>query len=423
VPAVEAVLEGSAGRKQATLGLSPLVIGSAPECDLVTEDEGVSRQHLRVMLTERGVSVRDLGSKNGTFLNGVQIIEAPVPKGAVVTFGRARLSLLASGETKQLALWPSARFGSAVGASVAMREVFARLARAADTSDPVLLLGESGTGKEVLARSLHAEGARRDKAFIVVDCTALAPQLIEAELFGHAKGAFSGADQAREGLFAAAHGGTLFLDEIGELPLDLQPRLLRAVQSGEIRPVGNPQHKKVDVRVIAATHPDLRGRAASGKFRSDLYYRLAALEVVVPPLRERREDIPLLVEQFLSEREPKAALADLPANALELLQAGEWPGNARELRNTVARLLLHAHLGDELMQVAAPKGTVKKQPEIAKLPLREARDAVLEDFERRYLAAQLEAHGGNVAAAAEAMGVSRQFAYRLVARYGLRGSS
>ncbi|XYI04055.1 sigma-54 interaction domain-containing protein [Sorangium sp. So ce1128] len=292
-------------------------------------------------------------------------------------------------------------------------------ARAA-TSETILLLGESGTGKEVLARAIHAASPRSGGPFVVFDCSAVAPNLIEAELFGYTKGAFTGAQTARAGLLEEASGGTLFLDEIGELPIDLQPKLLRALEARQVRRVGAAAYTSFDARVIAATHRDLQGRIASGTFRADLYYRLAVVEAVVPPLRERKEDIPLLVERFLAAQVPPRSIADLPPNALELLRGHHWPGNVRELRNTVARLVLFPHLAEEAIVKVAPRPSDMGVGQFAALPLREARDMVVEQFERTFIAMKLRDHGGNVARAAASMGVSRQLVHRLMERYGIR---
>jgi transcriptional regulator with PAS, ATPase and Fis domain len=299
-----------------------------------------------------------------------------------------------------------------------MRALFAQLERAARSDETVLLLGESGTGKELLARALHTESPRQNGPFVVLDCTALAPTLLEAELFGHTRGAFTGAAESRAGLLEQAHGGTLFIDEVGELPLDLQPKLLRALEARQYRPVGASEWRSFDARIVAATHRDLRARVAGGAFREDLYYRFAVFEMAVPPLRDRREDIPLLVERFLAAMSPPRTLADLPPNAVDILSSHHWPGNVRELRNTVARIVVFPEHLERAVTPGAPGRADAAR--LLRMPLREARDLVVEDFERSYLAARLAEHGGNVTRAAEAIGVSRQFAYRLLEKYGLR---
>jgi transcriptional regulator with PAS, ATPase and Fis domain len=403
------------------LGLRPVVVGSSPECELVVDDPYVSRRHCQLSLTARGVVVRDLGSRNGTWLGQARLVEAGLKPGLVVNLGQLTLTVEADEAPVRVPLATGMQFGEAVGTSVVMRAMFARLQRAARTDEPVLLLGESGTGKELLARAIHQASPRHGGPFVVFDCGAVAPSLIESELFGYEKGAFSGANTSRVGLLESASGGTVFLDELGELPLELQPRLLRVLESREVRPVGSNQVRKVDLRVVAATHRDLRGRVGAGEFREDLYYRLAVVEARVPPLRERREDIPLLVERLLAQRTPPCTLGDLPANTLEMLMGHTWPGNVRELRNTLARLVLFPGSG-ALGTLAAPEpGPAREAPQgLAALPFHEAREAVVADFERRYVAEQLRAHEGNVSAAARAMGVSRQFLHKLITQHGLK---
>jgi DNA-binding NtrC family response regulator len=314
-------------------------------------------------------------------------------------------------------------FGSMIGSSASMRKVYQIVEQAAPTSASVLVWGESGTGKELLARGIHDVSRRRAGPFSVFDCSAVAPTLLEAELFGYVKGAFTGAVQSHAGVFEQAHGGTLFIDELGELPAELQPKLLRALEARQVRRIGASDWLHVDVRIVAATHRDLRARVAARQFREDLYYRLAVVEALIPPLRDRRDDIPLLVEHFLASQSPPRTWADLPPNAVEMLRAHEWPGNVRELRNTVARLILFPTSGP------APGAPSPSRPSpfdgggqggaLLGLPLREAREVMVEQFERAYIAAKLGEHGGNVSRAAEAMGVSRQFLHRLLERYGI----
>ncbi len=404
--------------RRVPLGLHPLVVGTAPDCDVQLDAPGLSRRHCELSLTDAGVRLRDLGSKNGTTLQGVRVLDAILPLQAVAAAGPVELSLVREGPDISVPLSQAPRFGQCLGLSVAMRALFATLQRVAPTQEPLLLLGESGTGKELLARAVHEASPVAQGPFVVLDCGALTPSLVEAELFGHTKGAFTGAAYAREGLLAEANGGTLFIDEVGELPLELQPKLLRALESGEVRAVGANGYRQVKVRVVAATHRNLRALATSGRFREDLYYRLAVVEAHVPALRERLEDIPLLVEHFLAQRQPPATLADLPPDALALLQAHRWPGNVRELRNAVARLLILPQSALPLSQPEAAAGGSPAGEALTHLPLKEARGLVVEQFERAYLAAQLRRHG-STPAAAKAMGVSRQLVHRMVQAYGL----
>jgi DNA-binding NtrC family response regulator len=415
------------------LSLRPLVIGTGADCDLVLIDPRVSRQHCELRLTSKGIVLRDLGSKNGTFVGKVSLKEGMLPPGVAVMLGGSRLTIHASGAPSLLPMALTGSFGGAIGQSFAMRALFAKLERAATTAQTILLLGESGTGKEVLARAIHDASPRNQGPFVVFDCGAVTASLVESELFGHVRGAFTGAATSHAGLLEEASGGTLFIDEIGELPLDLQPKLLRAIEAKQARRVGASDFRPFDARIVAATHRNLRARIADGSFREDLYYRLAVVEVQVPALRERKEDIPALVERFLAAHDPPVALADLPPHAQALLAAHDWPGNVRELRNVVARLILFPDLVAELIGPAKKAEPGPAQPiegaaggegdrlgRLAELPLHEARELVLEQFERSYLAAKLVKHQGNISRVAEAMGVSRSLVYRLIERYGER---
>ncbi|MBL8954782.1 MAG: sigma 54-dependent Fis family transcriptional regulator [Myxococcaceae bacterium] len=396
-----------AGARELQLQLAEAVIGSDPACDLHLEDGAVSRRHCSVQLDEAGVRVKDLGSKNGTRLGDARIIEAVWEPGQTLTVGATKLTLELGKQPTEVPLAPTNHFGPVYGASVSMRALFAALERAAKADTTVLITGETGTGKDLVARALHEASSRREEPFVVCDCSALSAGVVEAELFGHTRGAFSGAGEAREGLFQAAHRGTLFLDEVGELPADLQPKLLRALESKKVRPLGSTSEVNVDVRVLAATHRDLHGAVKKKTFREDLFFRLAVIEVRVPALRERREDLPLLVEQLLAQRTPKLALTDLPANALKLLSAYAWPGNVRELRNVVERLVVTKRLEDLGQGPMALKGW------------HEARAEALSKFELDYVQRALLQANGNLAAAARALGVSRQLVHQLVTRHGL----
>jgi transcriptional regulator with PAS, ATPase and Fis domain len=405
--------------REVRLGIEPILIGTGPECGLRTDDPSVSRVHCQAQLGPDGVVLRDLGSKNGVIAGGLRVREAIVAPGSAVALGSSTLTLALGrgGTTVRLAAQP--RFGDAIGASVAMRALFERLQAVAPSDLSILLAGESGTGKELLAHAIHQHSARRDGPFVVLDCGSLAPSLVEGELFGHTRGAFTGASVARVGLLEQAHQGTLFLDEIGELPLDLQPRLLRAVEARQVRPLGGGEWRSADVRVVAATNRDLRAAVGRGAFREDLFFRLAGLEARVPPLRERKDDVPMLVQHFLGLETPARTIDDLPASALDLLRAYDWPGNVRELRNVVRRLLLVPGEAEATLR-SLGGGTTPAPDGLAHLPLREARERAIEAFERGYLTAVLARHEGKVTPAAREMGVSRQFVYRLLARYDIR---
>jgi DNA-binding NtrC family response regulator len=309
-----------------------------------------------------------------------------------------------------------------------MRAVFHALERAAAGDATVLLRGETGTGKELAAEAIHRVNHRRDGPMIVVDCGALPAQLLESELFGHEKGAFTGADTRRSGAFEEASGGTIFLDEIGELALELQPKLLRALERREIRRLGSNTLLPVDVRIVAATNRNLRGEVNTGRFRADLFFRLAVIEVVLPPLRERTEDIPLLVERFLAEMgvldRPEAAHLST-RDFLAALARHDWPGNARELRNYLHRCLAleeePALDGTRDLVATRPGGEPSAGPVVdVRVPLRQARAAWQSELERQYLAELLRACGGNATKAARQAGLDRVHFYRLLWKYGLR---
>jgi transcriptional regulator with PAS, ATPase and Fis domain len=418
----------------APLGLAPLVLGKSPDCDLVVTDPKVSRVHCEIRLTERGVRVKDIDSRNGTLIHEARIVEAFVPPGVHVTVGDSTFVVQPSGGSAVLPLSTRSSFGGAVGEGLAMRALFARLERVAKSEETVLLLGESGTGKEVLARSIHQESRRGNGPYVIVDCGAIPPATIESELFGTVPGAATGAVN-RPGFFEAAHRGTIFVDEIGELPLEAQQKLLRVIEARTVRRLGSTHEQAIDVRIVAATHRNLKAMVAEGKFRQDLYFRLSVLEIQVPPLRERREDIPLLVERFLSNRNPPMKVSDLPPETMPMLKGYDWPGNVRELRNVIARLvlfpeLLHEMLGplpERAADTSAPGDeTAAEDPEDVKLgrlldlSLPEAREAVLAELERKYATAKLRQYDGNITRAAESMGVSRQLLHRLLDRHGIR---
>jgi two-component system, NtrC family, response regulator GlrR len=317
------------------------------------------------------------------------------------------------------------RFGRMIGRSQAMQTVFDLLAKAAPSDATILLEGETGTGKEVSAEAIHRGSPRAAKPFLVVDCGAMPPQLLESELFGHERGAFTGAVSSRQGVFEAAGGGTVFLDEIGELSLDLQPKLLRVLERREVRRVGTNNHLPVNVRLIAATNRSLRDQVAAQKFRSDLYYRLAVVEVRLPPLRERLADLPLLVDHIVRAFGTVDEVTWGKVRATEFLEAlarHSWPGNIRELRNYLERCLaLHDFASPRSVTdmsataVSGPEGAVNIGQ-----PLREAREAWVSAFERRYLEELLRQHENRVSAAARAAGVDRIYFYRLLWKHGLR---
>ncbi len=406
------------------LGLAAIVVGKSDECDIVLDDPKVSRRHCEILQSGDGVVIRDLGSKNGTFAGEIEIREVVLAPGVLVTAGGCQISIVSAGKPESIPISTEARFGEATGGSIIMRELFARLRRVAATDATVLLLGESGTGKELLARGIHEQSLRKARPFVVLDCGGVEMNLLADELFGHERGAYTGADRARQGLLAEVDGGTLFIDEVGELPLDVQAKLLRALEDRTFQPLGSTARRAFDARIVAATHRNLRARAKTGEFREDLYYRLAEVEAKVPPLRERRDDIPLLLRRMLEQKFGPGA-PRIGSEVLAMLLAHDWPGNVRELRNVARRLALFPEELPVLASDPAPAmaSLSAVRPDIAMLldlPLHEARKTVIARFEREYIELVLDRTGGNVTSAAKQMSISRQRLYELLDQHGLR---
>lgn len=399
----------------------PLVVGSASEAGIVVKDKTVSRAHAALEPRADGLWVRDMGSRNGTFVGDVRIESARLPEGARLRLGGLELVVRYAPDLSLPEVWPEGRYGDLLGRTAVMRELFAKIARYAATDFPVLVQGETGTGKELVTRALHDGSAGRSGPFVVVDCGALPASLLDSELFGHARGAFTGADTERAGAFETADGGTVFLDEIGELPLALQPKLLRVLETRTVRRVGESNYRRVNVRFLSATHRDLRAMVAARSFREDLFFRLSVLVLGVPALRERRGDIPLLLDAFLAPRRS----ADLDPTILAALAEQPWPGNVRELRNFADRLramgLDHARaLVAEEPTGAAPPSTASSNDAIDLTePFKEFRERWIERGERAYVERALAQAGGNIAAAARASGVDRTYMFRLVRKLGL----
>ena len=398
-------------------------IGFHPSNDLVVEDATVSRFHCEVRIADDGAHVKDLDSRNGTVVDGVRVSDAFLRAGSLVKLGRVGLRFEFSSESNRLPVSAGSAFGKLVGASVAMRTAFALLERAAQSDVTVLLEGETGTGKGVAAEAIHRASTRASGPFLVVDCGAIPPNLLESELFGHEKGSFTGAVSRRVGAFEEASGGTIFLDEIGELAQDLQPKLLRVLESKEYRRVGANNMAKTDVRVVAATNRDLRAEVNAGRFRSDLYFRLAVVKVTIPALRERPEDIPITVETILralGADDTNSAALRTP-EFFAALGHSAWPGNVRELRNYLERCLVFQEALPVSSEPASGEKTVMAGID-AKLAYAEARRRALDGFERGYAEALLREHNGKVAAAAAAAGMDRVYLYRILRRHGIKPS-
>jgi DNA-binding NtrC family response regulator len=393
-------------------------IGTHSSNDLVLSDPAVSRFHCRVIREEGVWRLRDVGSLNGTRLDGVRIRDADLLEESRISVGDSIVRVRVTDDAKADSVPMMPAFGSLAGQSVAMRKLFVLLEKIAASDINVLIEGESGTGKEVVATEIVQRGARAEKPFVIVDCGAISPNLVESELFGHVRGAFTGADRDRVGAFEAADGGTVFLDEIGELPIALQPKLLRALEAREIRRVGETRPRKVDVRVVSATNRDLEREVNKGRFREDLYFRLAVLSVRVPALRERLDDLILLVRVFLSALGVPEAEALFPSPVLEELAKHDWPGNVRELRNYVERsVVLQAASPAKRRPSSRPAGMSPDEPTV---PFKVAKDAAVDSFERVYIASLLEVAAGNMSKAARTAGMDRMYLHRLVQKHGLR---
>jgi len=423
------VVSGPDQGKEHVLDEGTTMVGTHVDNDLVITDATVSRYHLEIRVRRDGIEIRDLDTTNGTKHGGARV-------GQVVLTGAARLRLGKHTEMDvepidvnvDLEGWHGDRFGDVLGTSPAMQRLFALLARAAPTEATILLQGETGTGKEAIAEAVHQKSRRAKGPFVVVDCGSIPHELIASELFGHAKGSFTGAANDKQGLIEAANQGTLFLDEIGELALDLQPQLLRVLDRRQVRRVGETHSIDVDIRVIAATHRDLRAMVRTGSFREDLYYRLAVVATHVPPLRERKGDIPSLASWF-AEKMGRGGWAQSSALLDQLVQH-DWPGNVRELRNVVERALSLGHnslsdfsditdSGGRPVVTDDAEARRPSNPDVLELPFKEAKAALVESFERDYLTALLARHKGNISRAAAEAGIDRNYIHRLVKKYGL----
>jgi DNA-binding NtrC family response regulator len=415
------VVAGPDAGKSAQLSRRSLVVGTHPPSDLILTDPHVSRQHLRIDVENEFV-LRDLGSTNGTRLGGVRVREALLDDGAVLELGSTKLKFSLSDAPARIELAEEDAFEGLIGRSVSMRELFALLAKVAPTDAPVLIEGETGTGKEQVARAIHGRSRRAARPFVVFDCAAVPPTLIESELFGHEKGAFTGATERRAGVFERAAGGTVLLDELGELQLDLQPKLLRVLESGQLFRVGAEKPTAIDVRVVAATNRDLQTRVGEGNFREDLYYRLAVVTLKVPSLRERKDDIPLLAAHFARDRIFAGAEGGRGPGwetIFEFMRTHDWPGNVRELRNVVERAVI---MSDPKLLTGNPLDALaelrkKAEPALRKrVSLRAARDQT----EREYLEDLLRSTDGDLDAAAEVAEVHRKSLERLLREHGIR---
>ena len=424
------VIAGPDAGQELSLGLPSVRIGTAADNDLVLTDRAVSRRHAEIRMTPEGLLLRDLGSTNGTFINDVRITEAYVPANAECRLGYSRLSIRQHTEERKVAVPRQDHLGELVGASERMRELYGLIRAVAPTPTTVHLHGESGAGKELVARTLHTLSGRPGP-LVVFDASVTDPEMVRNDLFGHIKGAFTGATGSREGAFRQAHTGTLFIDEIGELPLDLQPRLLRVLETREVTPIGSDRPLRVDVRVITATHRDLETMVGAGAFRADRFYRLSVVPIEVPALREIPEDIPLIARHLCERLQLNCRTSEA---AMTALQNYSWPGNVRELRNVLERaavmcgereiqpedlrLSKETRLSREAGAVrapapaastpaatTAPPASPPSQPPPAVKSSTAAARAHLKDMERQMILESLARNQNNKAAVARELGI------------------
>jgi DNA-binding NtrC family response regulator len=392
-----------------------LTLGAGSKADVIIDSDTVSRVHLEMKLVEEGVRVRDLGSRNGSFYLGQRVDQMVLAPGSRIRLGSVDVAIEPDPNALDEADAAGTSYRGLLGTSAAARRLFAMLTRLEGSLVNVLITGESGVGKELIARALHEGSSVASGPFVAKNCGAMSRELVQSELFGHKKGAFTGAHEARVGAFEAAHGGTLFLDEIGELPLDVQPMLLRALESGEVTPIGATHSSRMKVRVVAATNRRLDEATRTGVFREDLFYRLAVVQLRLPPLRERPEDIGILARHFAQA----AGIGELPDEVISDWRALSWPGNVRELRNAVQAYAALGGLADDRPARSRRSGSVLRSLVDLERPFMEQRESISEEFTRTYLSVLLDKTAGNQSEAARISGVERSHLRKLLVKHGL----
>jgi transcriptional regulator with GAF, ATPase, and Fis domain len=424
------VLDGNDEGKELVLDKPSMSIGTDQDCDLCLSDETVSRRHAELTKNKDGYLLRDNASTNGTFVDSLRVKEIFVAPGSVMRFGKTRVKFLPQEE--KIEIYPSKKeqFDNIVGKSLELRKVYGIIEKVAPTNVSAIIMGETGTGKELVARAIHEHSKRAGKPFVVFDCSSVQENLIESELFGHERGSFTGATTTRQGAFEVANGGTLFLDELGELTLDMQPKLLRALEQGEVKRVGSDHPRKVDVRVIAATNRNLKEEVKKGNFREDLYFRISVVQVHLPALRKRSDDIPMLANHFVelnrksSGNERNKNVRGITPEALQVLKEYHWPGNIRELKNVIDRSASFCEkelidIGD-LPEYLREKSVVTTSPRIrGDIPFKDAKEQWLESFEKDYLVDLLKRNNLNISKAAKQAGIDRKSVQRLLKKYNL----
>ena len=417
LPAVVVVSGARATPDRYRLERGSCVVGAGSQADLIVDDPEVSRRHVELTLVPEGVLVADLGSRNGTFYLGQRVERMTLALGSRLKIGSAELRLEVDPDALTAADDAPSEYRGLRGSSAPMRKLFARLSRLEGSLVNVLIQGESGVGKELIASALHQGSSLAAEPMVTLNCGALPRELVASELFGHNKGAFTGAHADREGAFERADGRTLFLDEIGELPLDVQPMLLRDLESGEVTRVGGNAPKRVKVRVIAATDRDLSDEVAAARFREDLYFRLAVVTLEVPPLRDRAADIPLLAATFAKAE----GLGALPDDVVAELATRPWPGNVRELKNAVRAFAALGEVPDATRARAANDldGAIALVVDPSR-PYAEQKEEIAGRFTRIYLEQVLQEAGGNQTEAARVAGLDRGYFGRLLVKYGIK---
>lgn len=429
------VLSSSAKGKKLDLNRPLTKIGKKEDNDLVLDEKTVSRNHVEIVQTEDSYLLKDLDSTNGTFINDIRVKEAYLSPGDVIRIGTVRVEFIAFDEKVQIEPSTRQEFGGLLGRSRRMRQIFSLLEKISPTNATVLIEGETGTGKDLVARAIHSNSPRKAKPFVVFDCSAVAQNLIESELFGHVKGSFTGAVATRKGAFEEANGGTIFLDEIGELSLDLQPKLLRALEQREIKKVGSNDSMPIDVRVVCATNRNLKKEVGENRFRQDLYYRLSVVKINLPPLRERPDDIPFLIEKLLAsgrfniDAEGKLKIARVEDDALKMLSRYQWPGNVREMVNILERLVPmidgNTIKGKDVSiifeEMERDEEATERMSVDMGLPFKEAKQKVVESFEKDYLAGLLRRNNYNISKTAREAGIDRKHIRNLLKKYGIIG--
>ena len=429
------VLNGVNKGKKLDLNRPVTKIGKKENNELILDEKTVSRNHVEIVQLENSYVLKDLESTNGTYINDIRVKEAYLSPGDVIRIGTIRIEFIAFDEKVQIE--PSTRneFGPLLGRSRRMRQIFSILEKISPTNATVLIEGETGTGKELVARAIHLNSPRKSKAFVVFDCSAVAPNLIESELFGHVKGSFTGAVATRKGAFEEANGGTIFLDEIGEMSPELQPKLLRALEQREIKKVGANDTAAIDVRVVCATNRNLKKEVSEGRFRQDLYYRLSVVKINLPPLRERPDDVPFMIEKLLASgkfnvaTDGKLKVTRVEDGALKMLTRYQWPGNVREMVNILERIVPMID-GNAItsQQVAFIFEEMERDEESTErmsvdmgLPFKEAKQKIVESFEKDYLAALLRRNNYNISKTAREAGIDRKHIRNLLKKYGIIG--